>query len=174
MGNRLRLGLALGLAAACIPSEHRLDPYREDAARAARLEDRAEAACRARRSTPPVQTFTTDGCSMSPDGDWISCCLEHDIEYWCGGPSEARRQADTGFRACLGRGHGVLMASAMYWRAHRRASLDALPLALGLRLAMAFGRRHVGTLSRSRSLRWRNRTVDTGATQAAPAREESA
>ena len=109
------VSLALGLAVACIPSAHRLEPYRDDPRLAKQLESRAEAVCRERRSAPPHTAFKTDGCSMSPDGDWLSCCLEHDIEYWCGGPPEARRRADSDLRVCVERDHGGFQAGAMYY-----------------------------------------------------------
>src|SRR2546426_8536514 len=35
----------------------------------------------------PPHPFTTDGCSLWPNGPWRSCCIEHDVLYWCGGPS---------------------------------------------------------------------------------------
>jgi hypothetical protein len=50
--------------------------------------------------------FTTDGCSLSPDGiiglgDWGYCCLIHDVSYWQGGTWAARRNADEGLRECI-------------------------------------------------------------------------
>jgi hypothetical protein len=30
--------------------------------------------------------LTTDGCSPWPDGSWGQCCIDHDMDYWCGGP----------------------------------------------------------------------------------------
>jgi hypothetical protein len=61
----------------------------------------------------PPHPFTTDVCSLWPDGDWGYCCVEHDIAYWCGGPDEAREQADTEFRACVAL-HGDGLASVSY------------------------------------------------------------
>lgn len=57
--------------------------------------------------TPPLQPFTTDGCSLFPDRssalgkDWCLCCVEHDRVYWRGGPSDVRRKADEDLRACV-------------------------------------------------------------------------
>lgn len=48
----------------------------------------------------PTRPFYSDGCSAWPDGDLYTCCLEHDIAYWCGGSEEDRRQADRRLQAC--------------------------------------------------------------------------
>lgn len=54
-----------------------------------------------------INEFTSDGCSMSPDGfmdrpnDFISCCVKHDIAYWHGGTSLERQQADEDLKQCL-------------------------------------------------------------------------
>jgi hypothetical protein len=55
-----------------------------------------------------LRPFTTDRCSLAPDGPvlgdgpgWAACCVAHDRRYWRGGSSEERRAADTEFRHCL-------------------------------------------------------------------------
>lgn len=117
----LALGLLALLALACDHKTHHLAPYDEDRVQAAELERRAERACLAQRSDaglesgPPPATFTTDGCSASPNGDWVSCCVEHDILYWCGGSEAMRERADGAFRACIAQGHGAGQARLMYW-----------------------------------------------------------
>lgn len=51
--------------------------------------------------------FTTDGCSMFPDGTnekptlWRHCCVEHDFAYWQGGTYQERKLADKDLRLCL-------------------------------------------------------------------------
>jgi len=68
------------------------------------LEQRAETWCRDSRPADaalPPKPFTTDGCSMWPDSDWGHCCVEHDIEYWCGGSRTDRSAADRRLRQCL-------------------------------------------------------------------------
>jgi hypothetical protein len=53
--------------------------------------------------------FTTDGCTLSPDGNWFDCCLEHDFAYWKGGTSEERKAADKKLRECMrAKGYYVL------------------------------------------------------------------
>lgn len=52
-----------------------------------------------------IHAFTTDGCSMSPDGDlqndWTECCVDHDIAYWIGGSRIDRLRADATLMACM-------------------------------------------------------------------------
>jgi len=51
--------------------------------------------------------FTSDGCSLFPDGTitdrakWCGCCLMHDIAYWRGGTEEERKRADAALRDCV-------------------------------------------------------------------------
>lgn len=54
-----------------------------------------------------LKPFTTDGCSLYPDGteaapqEWRDCCVTHDIAYWQGGTRKQRLAADESFRACV-------------------------------------------------------------------------
>ena len=54
-----------------------------------------------------LKDFTSDGCSLFPDGTsgdragWCECCLRHDIAYWRGGTEDERRKADEELRACV-------------------------------------------------------------------------
>ncbi len=64
--------------------------------------------------------FTTDGCSMFPDGTpeqptlWQNCCVLHDIAYWQGGSFQQRLQADKALAACV-TAHGKLdLAKVMF------------------------------------------------------------
>ena len=51
--------------------------------------------------------FTTDGCSMFPDGTptqpklWCQCCVDHDKAYWAGGTADERRHADVVLKECV-------------------------------------------------------------------------
>jgi hypothetical protein len=51
--------------------------------------------------------FTTDGCSLFPDGSpvernlWCDCCVAHDVAYWRGGTEAQRKEADEALRACV-------------------------------------------------------------------------
>ncbi len=54
-----------------------------------------------------LEPFTTDGCSLFPDGTfsdkakWQDCCIEHDIAYWQGGTEEDRLNADFELKRCI-------------------------------------------------------------------------
>ena len=61
-------------------------------------------------SAPPLnelRPFVSDGCSGMPDGrtadrsPMTACCIEHDKDYWVGGPLEARKAADAKFANCI-------------------------------------------------------------------------
>ena len=51
--------------------------------------------------------FSSDGCSMFPDGSgensalWLSCCADHDLSYWRGGTRAERRVADDALEQCV-------------------------------------------------------------------------
>ena len=89
-------------AAGCAPTAHRLMPYRDDPSQARQLESRAFDLCWDHRghSVMPEHHFTTDGCSMWPDGPWVDCCVSHDIAYWCSGNAEDRLAADKELQKC--------------------------------------------------------------------------
>ncbi len=64
---------------------------------------------RGNSSLVPEKEFRTDGCSLWPDGDWQSCCVDHDMEYWCGGSASERKKFDHTLGSCIaGKGHSVL------------------------------------------------------------------
>ena len=56
---------------------------------------------------PSLRAFTSDGCSLFPDGTvadrakWCDCCFEHDLAYWQGGAEEERKAADAALRDCV-------------------------------------------------------------------------
>src|SRR4051812_24034179 len=59
-------------------------------------------------SLPKLRPFTSDGCSMSPNGfskdinqSWLSCCIEHDKKYWAGGTRQEREVADLELKKCI-------------------------------------------------------------------------
>ena len=57
--------------------------------------------------TNALAPFTTDGCSLFPNGTiedtdrWLDCCVEHDIAYWKGGTEQERLEADIRLRECI-------------------------------------------------------------------------
>lgn len=60
-------------------------------------------------ATDTLRPFTTDGCSVFPNGLpnhrdlWLRCCTEHDRAYWLGGTYAERRAADEQLRHCVSR-----------------------------------------------------------------------
>ena len=54
-----------------------------------------------------LKPFTSDGCSIFPDGTldqnelWLACCTAHDHAYWKGGTYEARMESDLALRDCV-------------------------------------------------------------------------
>jgi hypothetical protein len=83
-----------------------------------RLAADAEAQCRAHRAGDPASPpnpFTTDGCSLWPDGQWQACCVTHDVSYWCGGSAVDRKHADQRLRACVVETGHPVNAGFMYW-----------------------------------------------------------
>lgn len=54
-----------------------------------------------------LRPFTTDGCSVFPDGTieqqslWVNCCIRHDLSYWKGGTYAERLAADQALQACV-------------------------------------------------------------------------
>lgn len=71
--------------------------------------------------TVTLSPFTSDGCSLFPDGTvehrgkWCDCCQTHDLAYWQGGSSDERHRADATLRECiLTRTGDKSLADAMY------------------------------------------------------------
>jgi tyrosine-protein phosphatase SIW14 len=71
--------------------------------------------------TAGLGSFSTDGCSLFPDGEirdrtkWCDCCLSHDIAYWQGGTEADRVKADETLRDCvLARTNDKVLAETMY------------------------------------------------------------
>ena len=62
----------------------------------------------------PPKPFASDGCSCWPDGDWVKCCVEHDLVYWAGGTREEREAADRELARCVSEKGRPFMARIMY------------------------------------------------------------
>ena len=54
-----------------------------------------------------LKPFTTDGCSVFPDGTgdqqslWLKCCIKHDFDYWKGGTFQERMLSDKKLESCV-------------------------------------------------------------------------
>ena len=78
-----------------------------------------------------LRPFSTDGCSLFPDGLpkhkelWLECCVDHDKAYWLGGTRAERNAADQALSACVTRVNepkiarlmlnGVRVGGSPYW-----------------------------------------------------------
>jgi hypothetical protein len=106
------IGLVV-LVTGCVPTTSTIGGHTE-----AELEtwaQQARALCLARTGQAPASTFTTDGCTLWPDGAWQSCCVDHDMVYWCGGSAAERCGADDQLRRCGAEHDGGALAGIMYW-----------------------------------------------------------
>ena len=104
----IRSGLLLAVAvasAACAASSRSDAESKASIDGDATLAQRAEQFC-AEAGWPaglPTRPFTTDGCSAWPDGTIHACCVDHDIEYWCGGTAQMRKESDRRLGECAAR-----------------------------------------------------------------------
>lgn len=75
--------------------------------------------------TNQIEPFSTDGCSVSPEGTpsdksaWVHCCITHDIAYWVGGKSSERLKADKDLQACITE-EGFSTIGTLYYIAVRK------------------------------------------------------
>ncbi|MDP6391244.1 MAG: hypothetical protein QF654_15215 [Alphaproteobacteria bacterium] len=93
------------LVGACSPYVTTIQPpYTDEKLSLMQMIAKAKQMCEQRRGKEnvPNMTFTTDGCSAAAnDGPWRSCCVQHDMVYWCGGAAAEMRAADDNLRRCL-------------------------------------------------------------------------
>jgi hypothetical protein len=80
-----------------------------------RWADQGRIMCLERTGQVPLFAFTTDGCTLWPDATWQSCCVQHDLLYWCGGSDAERRTADAALRRCVAAHGGGALATLVYW-----------------------------------------------------------
>lgn len=54
-----------------------------------------------------LKPFYSDGCSAFPDGTfeqrelWLTCCIQHDYDYWQGGTYQHRLASDQRLKTCV-------------------------------------------------------------------------
>lgn len=111
--------LLLSAAIGCTPTRHRIPPpypYLGETYTAEEIVAIATQNCHTETAAAlPPNAFTTDGCSLWPDGAYRECCVAHDMLYWCAGPSSLRKSADRSLRECVA-GHSTeFNAFLMYW-----------------------------------------------------------
>jgi hypothetical protein len=110
-----------------------LEPYTLDKQKRNAVELIAENYCRQKRDYPgasaahtaPDFIFTTDGCSRAPDDGWVSCCIAHDMAYWCGGSAADRKEVDQFLRQCLSQQAAVI--GNLYYVGTRLGGMPWLP-----------------------------------------------
>jgi hypothetical protein len=98
-----------------------IDPYLSDKEKRENLQAIAAKYCQLKLSgkdtkqpvTLPDYPFTTDGCSRWFDQSWVSCCVVHDIMYWCGGSEKDRVMADSLIKQCADK-KVAMMGDFMY------------------------------------------------------------
>ncbi len=67
-----------------------------------------------------ISPFTSDGCSVFPDGTrqdqtlWMSCCVAHDYAYWQGGSYLQRLKADQTLKQCVENSEQPAIATIMF------------------------------------------------------------
>ena len=80
-----------------------------------------------------LAAFSTDGCSMFPDGTikqptlWQECCITHDLAYYIGGASDARATADAALGACVAAKSGSTALGELMHYGVRIGGTPALP-----------------------------------------------
>ncbi|MGI9035990.1 MAG: hypothetical protein ACR2GD_08125 [Pyrinomonadaceae bacterium] len=62
-------------------------------------------AAQTKTETAAAQTFPvnfkSDGCSLFPNGDYLDCCVQHDLAYFKGGSWTQRWRADGQLKECV-------------------------------------------------------------------------
>lgn len=82
---------------------------------------------------PKLVPFSSDGCSLFPDGTfddrnkWCDCCQQHDLAYWQGGSADARNQADLILRDCIRQRTGNQALAETIYLGVRTGGHPALP-----------------------------------------------
>ncbi len=93
-----------------------------------------------------LRAFTTDGCSLFPDGDgespdrWHDCCVSHDMSYWRGGSAAQRRHADAALGACVLAATGRPLLAEQMSRAVRLGGMPLLPTSFRWGYGWGYGR----------------------------------
>jgi len=118
MTARIALALLILACAACTPTRSTIrPPYELDGKTydESQIRVEAERQCTLAGNARPEHEFTTDGCSVWPDSSWRTCCIKHDLSYWCGGTSEQRKAADARLRQCVQERSRSFNAHTMYF-----------------------------------------------------------
>ncbi|MNT50012.1 Prokaryotic phospholipase A2 [compost metagenome] len=81
-----------------------------------------------------LHDFSSDGCSMSPDGsillfktEFVPCCVQHDVAYWQGGTAAEKLTADKNLRTCIAEKSKSNFIANVYYRGVRMGGGASLP-----------------------------------------------
>jgi len=89
-------------------------------------------ACGCASASEP-RSFSSDGCSLFPDGDlgnrtlWCDCCFAHDIAYWRGGTKADRKKSDKTLRDCVRKRTGNKALADMMYQGVRTGGHPVFP-----------------------------------------------
>lgn len=61
-----------------------------------------------------MKVFKPNGCSWWPDGNYLSCCDQHDLDYFYGGSRLARKASDARLFECVAKQNSYTMAWVMW------------------------------------------------------------
>ncbi|MGI8470551.1 MAG: FAD-binding oxidoreductase [Pyrinomonadaceae bacterium] len=75
------------------------------------------------------ENFKSDGCTHFPDGDYLDCCVQHDLAYFKGGSWKERWRADGQLKKCVAARNGWWHKplSLMMWSGVRIGGVPFLP-----------------------------------------------
>ena len=107
--------------------------------------------CSLRVGPQPLEPLTTDGCSLFPDDAILSCCTDHDIDYWQGGTAARRKQVDERFRRCVEDVSGSVLFATLAHRGVRIGGNPYLPPAAGWGYGWPYPRRYAPLLPEERA-----------------------
>ncbi len=109
--------LVLAMQTGCVSSDKMAPRYKNDPEAVVRLAQQARERCAARGfpAAEPTEPFLTDGCTGWSDDVIHECCIVHDMEYWCGGSREDRRQADSRLHECVEAVYGEWPGPILGW-----------------------------------------------------------
>ena len=74
-----------------------------------------------------MKPFKSDGCSMFPDGKYVSCCEMHDLTYHKGGTKIERLKADLKLAECVAGSTGKVWLAVLMFIGVRIGGVPWLP-----------------------------------------------
>ncbi len=109
-------------------------------------------------ATPTLKDFTSDGCSLFPDGNaqdpklWCECCYQHDVAYWRGGTQAERLHADEQLRTCVKAKTGDAVLAQTMFAGARSGGAPVFPTGYRWGYGWNFGRGYAPLSSAEQTL----------------------